>query len=128
MDRDEITDSPMSGTGNFGARWLNETETFAAWRNAALDCVDVLHWWANGVIALQSGMEHPTVLHLHFSRIVLLVPVKEIMLLIASVSSRESGGTRQTPAAEVYEAEREVLRWAHRDEVGQLFSSASHLH
>lgn len=100
--------------------WLNETHTFAAWRNAALDCVDVLHWWANGMIALQSGMEHPTVLHLHFSRIVLLVPIEEILLLVTSVadhSTNDDGDERPRPStAEVYEAEREVLRWAHRDE------------
>lgn len=107
-----------SPESNQSAPWLSETRVFAAWRNASLDCVDVLHWWANGVIALQSGMEHPTVFHLHFSRTVLLVPVKEIMLLITSITNQQSSyGHEQAAPSAVLEAEKEVIRWAHRDEV-----------
>ncbi|KAF4963478.1 hypothetical protein FSARC_8527 [Fusarium sarcochroum] len=46
------------------------------WRNAALDCVDTLHWAANATIASLLGAEHPTVLHLHFSRVVLVYSFK----------------------------------------------------
>jgi hypothetical protein len=96
---------------------LSEAETYSAWRNASLDCVDVLHWWANGVIALHSGMEHTTVLHLHMSRIVLLVPIDEILILVQSMTNRAKGIPLNVSAADVHKAESEVLRWAHRDEV-----------
>lgn len=98
--------------------WLSETPHFAAWRNAALDCVDVLHWWANGIIALQSGIEHPTVFHLHFSRTVLLVPVQEIMLLVTSITNLTCSYEDQeaSPTA-LLRAEKEVIRWSHQDEV-----------
>ncbi|VUC22744.1 unnamed protein product [Clonostachys rosea] len=113
----DLASSPGSSIELFGSKqWLAETATFAAWRNAALDCVDELHWWANGVIALQSGTEHPTVHHLHFSRVVLLVPVKEILTLLLSITKDAGDITHQTTTANVYMAEQEVIRWAHRDE------------
>lgn len=96
---------------------LAESETYSAWRNASLDCVDVMHWWANGIIALQSGMEHTTVLHLHLSRVVLLVPIDEILVIVRSMTRRANGEALGRSAAEVHKAESEVLRWAHRDEV-----------
>lgn len=96
---------------------LADSETYTAWRNASLDCVDVMHWWANGIIALHSGMEHTTVLHLHLSRIVLLVPICEIMVLVRSMTDRAAGNTPETSATDVHKAEQEVIRWAHRDEV-----------
>ncbi|CAG9940364.1 unnamed protein product [Clonostachys rosea f. rosea IK726] len=112
-----LASSPSSSSELSGShQWLSETATFAAWRSAALDCVDELHWWANGVIAIQSGTEHPTVHHLHFSRVVLLVPVKEILVLLMSITKDAGDISHQTTPANVYMAEQEVIRWAHRDE------------
>lgn len=73
------------------------------------------------MIAIQSGTEHPTVHHLHFSRVVLLVPVKEILVLIMSITKDAGDISHQTTPANVYMAEQEVIRWAHRDEVSELF-------
>ncbi|CAG9995417.1 unnamed protein product [Clonostachys byssicola] len=112
-----LASSPSSSSELSGShQWLSETATFSAWRSAALDCVDELHWWANGVIAIQSGTEHPTVHHLHFSRVVLLVPVKEILVLLLSITKDAGDVSQQTTPANVYMAEQEVIRWAHRDE------------
>jgi hypothetical protein len=101
-------------------RWLPENSTFASWRNASLDCVDVLHWAANGTIALLSGAEHPTVLHLHMSRVVLLAPfssIRTLALSVASLARPAVVGLEFPSKAQGLEAEKEVLRWAQRDEV-----------
>lgn len=61
--------------------WLPSIPTFTRWQNSACDCLDVLHWQANATIGQASGLEHPTVLHLHLARIVLLAPHAEITKL-----------------------------------------------
>ena len=100
---------------------LPENPTYASWRNASLDCVDVLHWAANGKIASLAGAEHPTVLHLHMSRVVLLSPYESIQKLALSISSLAQMAVPDMPVPsreEGRDAEREVLQWAQRDEVG----------
>lgn len=92
-----------------------------SWRNAALDCVDVLHWAANGTIALQAGAEHPTVLHLHLSRTILLAPFDRFQTLADSVVSfaQDASPSRVLDAAsrqQVVNAERDILKWAQRDQ------------
>lgn len=91
-----------------------------SWRNAALDCIDVLHWAANGTIALQAGAEHPTVLHLHLSRTILLAPIEAFQFLADSVVScaQEGSSTRgieTTSRQRVVKAQRDILEWAQRD-------------
>ncbi|CAK7226817.1 hypothetical protein SEUCBS140593_006371 [Sporothrix eucalyptigena] len=94
--------------------------TYSSWRNAACDCVDVLHWAANGMIAHLSGSEHPTVFHLHFARVVLLTPFDEIHTLaryLASLDGHQSDvlGPRPTRSQGVT-AERAIIAWAQQDE------------
>ncbi|KAJ4993600.1 hypothetical protein SVAN01_00654 [Stagonosporopsis vannaccii] len=91
-----------------------------SWRNAGLDCVDVLHWAANGTIALQAGAEHPTVLHLHLSRTIILTPFDQFQTLANSVISFAQ---KSTPATldlsrrqAAIDAERDILEWAQRDQ------------
>lgn len=93
--------------------------TFTSWRNAALDCVDVLHWAANGTIAQLAGAEHPTVLHLHFSRVVLLAPHDKILTLARSIAPSYKGasGITSPTREEAIHVEREIVHWAQRDEV-----------
>lgn len=98
---------------------LQNASNISNWRNAALDCVDVLHWAANAIIAKAAGVEHPNVLHLHFARVVLLAPYKSIQTLAKSIMSLKSGspancfvGSRDEVAA----AEQDILRWAQQDE------------
>ncbi|UZP38069.1 hypothetical protein NXS19_005885 [Fusarium pseudograminearum] len=92
---------------------LNLTES--NWRNAALDCVDTLHWAANGTIALLLGAEHPTVLHLHFSRVVLLVPREMLMRLAKYMEAPDSVRKMESNQQKALQAEREISEWAQQD-------------
>ncbi|PGH17723.1 hypothetical protein AJ80_04731 [Polytolypa hystricis UAMH7299] len=102
------------------AQEYNARSLLSSWRNASLDCIDVLHWEANGTIARLAGAEHPTVFHLHFSRVVLLVPHEQIRILASSIASLAQDRRLQPmPLAsrqETIDAEREVLEWAQQDE------------
>lgn len=95
------------------------------WRSAGLDCVDVLHWAANGTIAAASGFENPLVMHLHFSRTLVSAPVSSIQLLATFLAS-------QTPTSLASEqpvfsrddaaiAEHRIIEWAQRDQVQSQF-------
>ncbi|KAF0642649.1 hypothetical protein FPSE5266_05554 [Fusarium pseudograminearum] len=92
---------------------LNLTES--NWRNAALDCVDTLHWAANGTIALLLGAEHPTVLHLHFSRVVLLVPREMLMRLAKYMEAPDNVRKMESNQQKALQAEREISEWAQQD-------------
>ncbi|GKU21729.1 unnamed protein product [Fusarium langsethiae] len=92
---------------------LNLTES--NWRNAALDCVDTLHWAANGMIASLLGAEHPTVLHLHFSRVVLLVPRAMLIGLASYMKAPESERKIALNQQKALQAEREISEWAQQD-------------
>ncbi|RKL00746.1 hypothetical protein BFJ68_g12612 [Fusarium oxysporum] len=85
------------------------------WRNAALDCVDTLHWAANATIASLLGAEHPTVLHLHFSRVVLLVPRRAIITLAKYLKAPEHLRKEAASQKEALQAEREISEWAQQD-------------
>ncbi|KAK5698335.1 hypothetical protein LTR17_023742 [Elasticomyces elasticus] len=71
--------------------WLPVVPEFAKWQNAACDALDVLHWQANATIAQACGLEHPTVLHLHFARIVLLAPLEQILKVARHQAGFQSG-------------------------------------
>lgn len=97
--------------------------TVSDWRNAALDCIDVLHWTANAKIASLAGAEHPMVLHLHYSRVVLLVPRVALMSIaesaLSTAKANEAGNTPSGQSQKVVEdAERQIREWAQRDSVG----------
>ncbi|RGP76923.1 transcription factor [Fusarium longipes] len=85
------------------------------WRNAALDCVDTLHWAANATIASLLGAEHPTVLHLHFSRVVLLVPRKTLITLAKYMAAPDSERRVAANQRKAVQAEREISEWAQQD-------------
>lgn len=94
------------------AVWLPGIPLFSKWRNSACDCLDTLHWSANGTIAKAAGLEHPTVLHLHTARLVLLVPFREIRNLAMSLARQEVSWEKlnQTPEW------RHVWRWGKHDQ------------
>lgn len=66
--------------------WLPSFQRYNQWRNAACDCIDVLHWIANSDTAM-TGTENTTTFHLHFSRIVLLTPYDAIRELVSLLIS-----------------------------------------
>lgn len=77
-----------------GPVWLPQIPLYNQWRNAACDCLDVLHWIANSDIA-KAGTENATVLHLHFARVVLLSPYEAVRRLAdLLVSENISDGDR----------------------------------
>lgn len=87
-------------------------ETYSKWRNSACDVLDILHWHANSVIGATSGMEHPTVLHLHLARVVLLTPIQTIVQLAQGISAEASPNVIQ----DILELKKQVQRWAVEDQ------------
>lgn len=89
--------------------FLPTVQTFAKWQNSACDCLDVLHWEANATIGQSRGLEHPTVLHLHFARIVLLTPYSEIVSL-----ARLMTGNSSSPASseKILSKKQLIQKWA----------------
>lgn len=109
---DSMPDSGASFSVTSRSRpWLPGITAYSNWRNSALDCMDVLHWQANSTVALLSGREHSTVMHLHFARIALLVPLGQIQVLARFLLSGDLS-QRQ----EILTFEQDVLQWARRDE------------
>jgi hypothetical protein len=91
-----------------------------SWRNAALDCVDVLHWAVNGIIAFQAGAEHLIVLRLHLSRTISLAPLDKFQALAVAVVSLAQNSSRSQalhPASRqsAVQAEQYIFEWAQRD-------------
>jgi hypothetical protein len=91
---------------------LPSMKTYSKWRNSACDVLDILHWHANSVIGATSGMEHPTVLHLHLARVILLTPVRKIVHLAQLMSAEGPSGT----ALDMPATRSEVQSWALEDQ------------
>ncbi|KAI5367205.1 hypothetical protein Slin14017_G022410 [Septoria linicola] len=88
--------------------WLPSMPAFVKWQNSACDAIDVLHWQANATIGQASGLEHPTVLHLHFARTVVLAPYDRMV----SLARHTASGTIHTVAAQ--EDQHIITRWANQ--------------
>ena len=74
--------------------WLPSISTYNKWVNSTCDSLDILHWQANATIGQASGLEHPTVGHLHLARVVLLSPINHIVKL-AKVMTNGDDATQQ---------------------------------
>lgn len=92
--------------------WLPSFPLYRQWRSSACDCFDVLHWSANATVGNLSGMEHPTVLHLHLSRVVLLTPWKEIKSLAQLLVKRG----RVQAEDDTRELQDIIRRWVTQDQ------------
>jgi len=102
-----------------GPVWPPSVPLFNRWRNSACDCLDILHWRANEAIGAACGMEHPTVLHLHSARVVLLGPMRHIILFSLHLIRTGKDATELFPAVSPAKAEehrRLIQRWALRDQ------------
>lgn len=96
-----------------GPAWLPQIPLYNQWRNAACDCLDVLHWIANSDIA-KAGTENSTVLHLHFARIVLLAPYQATQRMAELLISED---IRDGDAAERFRREcQQVHKWITDDQ------------
>jgi hypothetical protein len=98
--------------------WLPGNPVFSKWRNSACDCLDILHWSANSLVASRAGLEHPTVLHLHLARLILLTPATTIQNLASTILHHAKRGTIPPNSSEsqYYKDRSEVIRWFIQDE------------
>jgi hypothetical protein len=90
--------------------WPPATPVLSRWRNSACDGLDILHWRANAKAAGSAGWEHPTILYLHVSRLVLLTPTAQLHTL--AVLAGDPAGMSNP---KYVEARALVLRWAMHD-------------
>ncbi|KAF5557472.1 transcription factor ZMS1 [Fusarium napiforme] len=95
--------------------WPPTLEMVTRWRNSACDAFDILHWKANGKAANAGGTEHPTILHLHLSRLYILTPTKHFQRVAASAVIRQNGSKLQNNM-EYSEACNHIQRWANIDQ------------
>ncbi|KAE9379029.1 hypothetical protein N431DRAFT_396985 [Stipitochalara longipes BDJ] len=94
--------------------WLPGIQTYSKWRNSACDCLDILHWHANSVIGAASGMEHPTVLHLHLARVILLTPFRQIVQLAYLLTNEPLPATEED--LDIPSLRKHIQRWALEDQ------------
>lgn len=70
--------------------------TVSSWTNGSCDCLDVLHWSAQSTILQASALEHPTVLHLHLARLILLAPISDLQKLSKAKLHQEVRGRSES--------------------------------
>lgn len=94
--------------------WPPSLPILSKWRNSACDCLDILHWNANGMIAAAGGWEHPAVFHLHLSRLLLLAPTDHLQIL--AYAAAPDMRNQRLDSAKAAKARSAVLQWALRDQ------------
>ncbi|SMR43026.1 unnamed protein product [Zymoseptoria tritici ST99CH_1E4] len=82
-------------------QWLPANSIYASWRNSACDCLDAIHWTANGDVALEKGYEKPIIFHLHLSRILLLCPYRALIATGRQLSTARAQSSQGFPAADL---------------------------
>lgn len=93
--------------------WPPSSSILSKWRNSACDCLDILHWRANAKAATAGGLEHPTIMYLHLSRLILLTPVAQIQTL--ATNPRNTNTTHLAVNQGYTDASNHVLKWAMND-------------
>ncbi|KAJ5442736.1 hypothetical protein N7445_005743 [Penicillium cf. griseofulvum] len=95
-----------------GSVWLPGIPSYSKWRNSACDCLDILHWTANSTVAKAAGLEHPTILHLHAARLLLLTPFREIRSLAISLATEKQRWSKRHQSLEW----QYIWRWMKHDQ------------
>ncbi|KAL7780899.1 hypothetical protein V8C43DRAFT_299437 [Trichoderma afarasin] len=93
--------------------WPPSSPILSKWRNSACDCLDILHWRANAKAATAGGLEHPTIMYLHLSRLILLTPVAQIQTL--ATNPRNANTINLAVNQRYTDASNHVLKWAMND-------------
>ncbi|KFY12457.1 hypothetical protein V492_03862 [Pseudogymnoascus sp. VKM F-4246] len=95
--------------------WPPSSPTVSKWRNSACDGLDILHWSANSKVAQSAGLEHPTILHLHLARLIILTPIVHIQ----DLADLDESDFEMHPSNAIYtfapsktKTARQVLQWA----------------
>ncbi|KAF4453114.1 hypothetical protein FALBO_16052 [Fusarium albosuccineum] len=105
---------PRSRSNPLAETWPPALPILTRWRNSACDCLDILHWTANSTAAKAGGWEHPTILHLHLSRLLLLTPWQHVQK-VAAMSSPVAQNKRSNN--KIYlEACNHLRQWAILDQ------------
>jgi hypothetical protein len=101
-------------------QYLGAIPEYIKWRNYTCDCLDVLHWGALSLSAKAGGLESPVFLHLHLSRLLILVPIRE--LLEHSYANVQGDASSNLLPHNLYQPPRPgprwwrtILTWAHQD-------------
>ncbi|KAG4437325.1 hypothetical protein IFR05_007177 [Cadophora sp. M221] len=112
------TRAPSPSVSDATTEWLPRNPIFSKWRNSACDCLDVLHWSANSQVAQRAGLEHPTILHLHLARLILLTPTATVQSLASLIvqNSKSGAALQDASQAQYHEDRSEVLRWFIQDQ------------
>ncbi|KAH7148343.1 hypothetical protein EDB81DRAFT_856071 [Dactylonectria macrodidyma] len=105
---------PRTAAQPVAETWPPSLPVLSGWRNSACDCLDILHWNANGTAARAGGWEHPTILFLHLSRLLLLVPISHVRSVVAAFSRMSRDGEERDPRT--FEAWHHLCRWAVLDQ------------
>lgn len=95
--------------------WPPSSPILSKWRNSACDCLDILHWRANAKAATAGGLEHPTIMYLHLSRLILLTPVAQIQTLATNPRNTNTNATNLAVNQGYTDASNHVLKWAMND-------------
>ncbi|KAF4345684.1 transcription factor ZMS1 [Fusarium beomiforme] len=106
---------PRTESVSVAETWPPSLQIVTRWRNSACDAFDILHWKANGKAANAGGSEHPTILHLHLSRLYILTPTKQFQkVAAAAIMWRSHSGIQNN--VEYSEACNQIHRWANIDQ------------
>ncbi|ETS81580.1 hypothetical protein PFICI_06582 [Pestalotiopsis fici W106-1] len=97
-----------------GETWPPSSNLLSQWRNSACDCLDILHWSANSTALAHWGWEHPTLFHLHLSRLLILAPLRHIQTLATPSPSQDV--INQTGIDKHAKSREFVLRWYLQDQ------------
>lgn len=81
---------PHHGITSEKSTTLSTSSVVSRWTNGSCDCLDILHWSAKTSILQASGFEHPTILHLHLARLILLAPVSDLQELAKAELRRKT--------------------------------------
>ncbi|KAK6601670.1 hypothetical protein H4I96_07011 [Botrytis cinerea] len=101
---------------------LNQIPRTAVSQTSSNDTEQANREWKECVIGAASGMEHPTVLHLHLARVVLLTPFLHILKLAEYLASSQTtpishlGDPDQEIEDEILQSRSYVKRWATEDQ------------
>ncbi|KAI1525638.1 Fungal-trans domain containing protein, partial [Pyrenophora tritici-repentis] len=103
------------GSPSVHQEWLPKTQLASKWRNSACDCLDILHWPANGVTARNGGFENHIILQLHLARLLILVPVDYVQTFAAISVLDEHIVSGANQGQELATARFKVMQWAIQD-------------
>lgn len=92
--------------------WLPANGKFAKWQNSTCDVLDILHWQANATIGRADSFEHPTVLHLHAARIILLTPHQDIVKLSRLLTASDGQAGETDSCVHLEATSKSIRRWA----------------